>query len=449
MSALSDSPGQPAGFGSRALRDLLAEADPRSVRAWNFWEDWISFALLAVAQFSVAFSIARANWVNEMPSLPVAAGVGLVTGTLLARFGRRPWASFLGGGAFGGAIATAMVLHTMELSDPFAPGLGIATRWGDLWGRMGDWLTALVTGGVSTDPLPFVLLLVFAVWLVPYLASWAVFRWRNAWLALLPGGFALLTNISYLPGKPALEFVVFLFAAILLFTRIHLLRTVSNWQGQRDRHASMALAPGAARGRVGRGRADPLGLDRAGRRWLGACRRGLEQRDPPDHGPRRAVGPDVHRDRWQARPVDPPVRGLPAAAGQRQSRGRDDVHRLRRARQSRVPALERLRPLRARRLAALRHRTRRPAGDHRRGGALRDSRDARAAAPPRGCRGPRRVAAQRPAATRRRRAAGNRRGGRVPDRRVGQRRDWAATERSRRERRQLHLGGLDLRGRRR
>ena len=232
MSALSDSPGRPAGFSSRALRDLLAEADPRSVRAWNFWEDWISFALLAVAQFSVAFSIARANWVNEMPSLPVAAGVGLVTGTLLARFGRRPWASFLGGGAFGVAIATAMVLHTMELSDPFAPGLDIATRWGDLWGRMGDWLTALVTGGVSTDPLPFVLLLVFAVWLVPYLAAWAVFRWRNAWLALLPGGFALLTNISYLPGKPALEFVVFLFAAILLFTRIHLLRTVSGWQGQ-------------------------------------------------------------------------------------------------------------------------------------------------------------------------------------------------------------------------
>ena len=232
MSALSDSPDRPAGFGSRGLRELLAEADPRSVSAWNFWEDWISFALLAVAQFAVAFSIARANWVNEMPALPVAAGIGLVAGTLLARFGQRPWTSFLGGGALGVAISTAMVLHTMELSDPFASGLGITTRAGDLWGRMGDWLTAFVTGGVSTDPLPFVLLLVFAVWLVPYLASWAVFRWRNAWLALLPGGFALLTNISYLPGKPALEFVVFLFAAILLFTRIHLLRTVSGWQGR-------------------------------------------------------------------------------------------------------------------------------------------------------------------------------------------------------------------------
>ena len=232
MSALSDSPGRPAGFGSRSLRDLLAEADPRSVSVWRFWEDWISFALLAVAQFSVASSIARANWVNEMPALTVAAAIGLVIGSLLARLDRRPWSSFLGGIALGVATATAMVMHTMELSDPFAPGLGIATRWGDLWGRMADWLIALVTGGVSTDPLPFVLLLVVAVWLVPYLAGWAVFRWRNAWLALLPGGFALLTNISYLPGKPSLEFVVFLFAAILLFTRIHLLRTVQGWQGR-------------------------------------------------------------------------------------------------------------------------------------------------------------------------------------------------------------------------
>ncbi len=232
MTALSDSTPRQAGFGSRGLRDLLAEADPRSVTAWRFWEDWISFALLAIAQFSVAISIARANWVDEMPALPVAAGVGLVIGALLARFGTRPWSLFFVGIALGVAVATAMVMHTMELSDPFATGFGLATRWGDLWGRMVDWLAALVTGGVSTDPLPFVLLLVWAVWLVPYLAAWAVFRWRNAWLALLPGGFALLTNISYLPGKPALAFVVFLFAAILLFTRIHLLRTIRSWRGQ-------------------------------------------------------------------------------------------------------------------------------------------------------------------------------------------------------------------------
>ena len=233
MSALSDTAiEEGAGFSSRSVRELVAAADPRSANTWRFWEDLISFALLAIAQFSVASSIARANWVDEMPSLPAAAGLGLVIGAVLARIGRRPWALFGGGIAIGVATATAMVMHTMELSDPLATGLGAATRWGDLWGRMGDWLAALVTGGVSTDPLPFVLLLVFSVWVVPYLASWAVFRWRNAWLALLPGGFALLTNISYLPGKPALEFAVFLFAAILLFTRIHLLRTVRGWEGR-------------------------------------------------------------------------------------------------------------------------------------------------------------------------------------------------------------------------
>ena len=219
-----------AGGGGRGLAELLAPSARRGGGAPPLLEDALSFALLAAAQFAVALSIADASWVDEMPSLPAAAAIGLVSGTLLAR--RRPLPAALALClAIGLAAAAGMVMHTMELADPQAGG-GIAERWGELRGRMGDWLAALFGGGVSTDPLPFVLLLVFAVWLVPALAAWAVFRWRNAWLALLPGGFALLTNISYLPGKPAFWFVVFLFSAILLFARIHLLRTVRGWQGR-------------------------------------------------------------------------------------------------------------------------------------------------------------------------------------------------------------------------
>ena len=219
-----------AGGGGRGLAELLAPSARRGGGAPPLLEDALSFALLAAAQFAVALSIAGANWVDEMPSLPAAAAIGLVSGTLCARWRPLPAALALCL-AVGLAAAAGMTMHTMELADPLAGG-GIAERWGELRGRMGDWLAALFGGGVSTDPLPFVLLLVFAVWLVPALAAWAVFRWRNAWLALLPGGFALLTNISYLPGKPAFWFVVFLFAAILLFARIHLLRTVRGWRGR-------------------------------------------------------------------------------------------------------------------------------------------------------------------------------------------------------------------------
>ena len=242
--------GIPAGQGRRGLSDLIAEGD-RTV-AFAYWEDILTFVLLAASQTAFALSIANANWVDEMPSLTVAAWGGLLVGAALARMrGSAPWFAYSPAGraalarvrwsawwlfpaglAFGALVSVAMVMHTMELADPLTTG-GIVARWSELWARLKDWGGALIFGGVSSDPLPFVLLMVFVTWIVPYLSGWAVFRWRNPWLALVPAGVGILTNISYLPGQPSIAFILFLFAAILLFTRLQLLRTVTRWEGQR------------------------------------------------------------------------------------------------------------------------------------------------------------------------------------------------------------------------
>ena len=218
------------GAGRRGLPELL-EAAPSKPSVLGSWEDWLSFALLAATQLAFALSIARANWVAEMPSLPLVAALGLVAGSALARVRFNTLPLFLAGVALGFAVAVGMVMQTMELSNPLGPS-GLATRGSEIWARIGDWLDALIFGGVSSDPLPFVMVMVFVAWLLPYIAGWAVFRWQNAWLALVPAGVGILTNISYLPGQPSLEFILFLFAAILLFTRLQLLRTVRRWRGQ-------------------------------------------------------------------------------------------------------------------------------------------------------------------------------------------------------------------------
>ncbi|MCA9849178.1 MAG: hypothetical protein KC461_00830, partial [Dehalococcoidia bacterium] len=70
-----------------------------------------------------------------------------------------------------------------------------------------------------------VVMLVSAVFLVGFISTWAVVRWKNPWVALIPGGFVLLTNISYLPGQPSFSFVVFLVAAILLVARLTFLQS--------------------------------------------------------------------------------------------------------------------------------------------------------------------------------------------------------------------------------
>src|SRR5690606_6230317 len=92
------------------------------------------------------------------------------------------------------------------------------------WGR------AVVGDGISTDALPFVVLLVGMVFVVGFLSTWAVVRWRNPWIALIPGGIVLLTNISYLPGQPSFSFVLFLLAAILLVTRLTCVESLVRWR---------------------------------------------------------------------------------------------------------------------------------------------------------------------------------------------------------------------------
>lgn len=196
------------------------------------WEELLTFGLMLVALLSVVISVERADWVAEMPRLTVAALVGLVSGWILGRTRAPAYALHLVGVAIGLAVVVGMVMHTLRLANPLVEH-GVQARWSELWERIGIWFDQLWSGDVSTDPLPFVLLVVFAAWALAYIAAWSVVRWKNPWLALAPGGIALLTNISYLPGQPSLEFIVFLFAGILLFARLHLLRTVERWEGER------------------------------------------------------------------------------------------------------------------------------------------------------------------------------------------------------------------------
>ena len=195
-------------------------------------ERWLNLLLLFVALMAMTNSLERANWVDEMPSLTAAAVFGLASGWVLSQLPVRSWLLQIAGVGLGLVWVFGIVMANMELADPLL-GSGVGARWSEMWLRLRDWATALIEGGVSSDPLPFVLMLVFATWAVAYLAAWAVMRWRNAWVALIPPGFVLLTNISYLPGQPSLQFVIFLFAAVLLVLQLHFSKALNRWRQER------------------------------------------------------------------------------------------------------------------------------------------------------------------------------------------------------------------------
>lgn len=215
---------------ARDLREPDRQApSPPSQHFLRSGEMWLTLLLVAGLLFAVIGSLEDANWVSWMPSLVAAGTLGLLTGWLLAHAPLRQIWLHLAGVAIGLSVSVGMVMHTMRLADPLL-GTGFERRASELAQRMGDWWVALTSDAISNDQLPFVVLLVFIVWGTSYLAAFAVFRWHNVWAALVPGGLLLLTNISYLPGKPSFNLILFLFIAILLVVRLQFVRSLDEWR---------------------------------------------------------------------------------------------------------------------------------------------------------------------------------------------------------------------------
>lgn len=205
-------------------------AEPvRVARWWRSWESWLTFTLILLAQLPVIGSLQSSDWVDEMPSLIAVAGLAVVAGWVLAQSRLPALVAVPAGAAWGAFVTLALVLQRVPVTDE-ALGTGWWAHWAEFSLRMQAWGTAFWNQAISNDQLPFVVLLVAVVYLVVFLSCWAVVRWQNAWMALIPGAIILLTNISYLPGQPSLGFIVFLLASVLLVTRMEFLRAGATWR---------------------------------------------------------------------------------------------------------------------------------------------------------------------------------------------------------------------------
>ncbi len=193
---------------------------PRIVMSW---EDWLTFAAAVITFVAIAHSLEQANWVDGMPPFIPTVLAGLAIGMLTARI-RLHALAIHPLGLLAGAVVVTLV------AQDFADGPTLADRLADFRLRMVEWFHVVRAGDISNDNLPFVTLVHAITWLAAYLAAWSLFRWHNAWLALLPGGFILLTNISFLDSQPTGDFVVFLFGAMVLISRVHLQKNIARWR---------------------------------------------------------------------------------------------------------------------------------------------------------------------------------------------------------------------------
>ncbi|MBI4201055.1 MAG: transglutaminase domain-containing protein [Chloroflexi bacterium] len=170
-------------------------------------QGWVTFALLFLVVLSVVWSVQTANWA-ENSALPLVALAGLVTGVALARV---PLHGLILHGAALGIGSLTTLWFAAELVAAGSAGQGVA-RVGE---RLGLWLHAAATDGVSTDTLPFAVVLMVLTWLLGYLCAWFTFRHGKVWVALVLAGVGIVNNLNYLPDRHWSFFFLFLMFAIL------------------------------------------------------------------------------------------------------------------------------------------------------------------------------------------------------------------------------------------
>ena len=198
----------------------FAISAPRVVMSW---EDWLTFFIAAIAFMSVAVSIDNAQWVRNMPSMIPAVMLGLLVGLIAART-RLPGVVVHPLALIAGIAVVALVAQS------YADGANLSERLADFRLRMNEWVQVVRAGDISNDNLPFISLVNGLGFLSTYIAAWAIYRWHNAWLAIVPVGIVLLANISFQRGQPSGAFFVFLFGAVLLVARLHLQKNQGKWK---------------------------------------------------------------------------------------------------------------------------------------------------------------------------------------------------------------------------
>jgi transglutaminase-like putative cysteine protease len=188
---------------------------------------WTTVALAYAVAGIAAWSVESAHWVPTLPGFLLITLTGGLLGLIVAQSGKGIILPHLSALALGVLQAIA---HTLTV----VPGASLEGRLLTTGARVDLWARALLEGGASTDRLAFVLLLLFGGWLLSYVTVYLVLRTRSIW-AILPSGFALFTNLTYLPPSSMKWLLFYLLVAGLLVVQLTYLERSEDWRQARAR----------------------------------------------------------------------------------------------------------------------------------------------------------------------------------------------------------------------
>ncbi len=196
------------------LGRLLRRVSPR--------EGWDTFLLIFAAAGISAWVVREADFVDT-PGLMGVIFLASLTAMLAAKVRGLIWPiPLVGGLLFGILVATYQTATLVEGGSALAGMIPV-------WERVREWYDVAATGGISRDLLPSTLFLLYMAWLLGYVSSWFLFRWKNVWVGLLLSGVSLLTTLSFLPERFDSRFFIFIFISMVLVARVSMLQRESLW----------------------------------------------------------------------------------------------------------------------------------------------------------------------------------------------------------------------------
>ena len=208
-------PGGIAALGHRLLALTLGLRPP---------DGWIAAGLLALNMVIVVWSVEVADWAPT-PSLALVMLLAVLTALMLTRVPL--WTAALL--PIGLLVGAGVVIWQLTTAAPAE--LRIASD-AELFRRLGDWLLAAWTEGISVDPLPFATGLMIAAWLSGFLAGWVFFRYRNFWGVFALGALGLLSNLTFLPEQASVYLGIYLFTGLLLVGWVQSVRARQRWDAE-------------------------------------------------------------------------------------------------------------------------------------------------------------------------------------------------------------------------
>ena len=207
--------------GKRLSTESWADAALALLRILRPSDGWISLSLLALNLIIVVWSVVHAEWVDT-PNLVGVLLLGMLTGLALYRL--PVWGILV----FPIGLAVGLLTVVWQMTS-FMGGEDTVTDAGQLWDRLELWFSAVKSGNINIDQVPFAFGILAASWLCGYVAVWVFGRYRNFWGVFILGAAGLLSNLTYLPPNASVFLGMYLFTALLLIARIQAVRRRQNW----------------------------------------------------------------------------------------------------------------------------------------------------------------------------------------------------------------------------